>query len=43
MPVSGADWRSWALDNAGFNVTNAGGQQPAAVGAVTDADTVGHV
>jgi hypothetical protein len=40
MPIPCADQRCWALIYAGFGVSDAGGQQPAAVGAVTDADTV---
>ena len=42
MPIPCADWRSWALVYAGIGVRNAGGQQPSAVGAGTDADTVQH-
>ena len=40
MPDLCADQRWWALVYAGIGVGNAAGQQPAAVGAVTDADTV---
>jgi len=40
MPISRADWRAWALVYARIGVVTAGGQQPAAVGALTDADTV---
>jgi hypothetical protein len=40
MPIRCADWRSWALVPAGIQMCAAGQQQPAAVGAGTDADTV---
>ena len=40
MPISCTDRRSWALNYTRFWAGDAGQQQPAAVGAVTDADTV---